>query len=385
MVLLRSLLLCALILASVSAVQAEEMPALHRGLNLSSWLANAPRQPLFARDFALIKQAGFDHVRLPFNPEYVGFKLSEDGKAATQIDFVALDRAIALAEQYGLPVILDMHPGGDFVDTLENQTRMEKSFMNLWQQIAERYKGHSSAALIFELLNEPQYYKAELRWNRLYTRLVATIRAISPDRIIIIGAPHGSDIDALQDLQTSDDPRLIYAFHFYEPYLVTHQGIHMGFEKKMIRYFRSMPYPSALATQGADVYAPTAPKPAQAQSELEEYVKTPWDAAHIAARIEIAKDWAALHHVRVLCGEFGVLRNHIDAVSRYRWIADARAALDADNIGWELWDYADLFGIAAPVGATSTDPVDGSVRLVDPEHSSRVFEPAALTALGLTQ
>ncbi len=236
-------------------------------------------------------------MRLPFNPEYYGFKLSDYGEPAAQVDFVALDRAIAAAEQYGLPVIIDVHPGGDFVDTLENHARLEKSFINLWQQIAERYKNHASSLLIFELLNEPQYYKAELRWTRLYTRLVEAIRAISPDRIIIIGAPHGSDVDALQYLQTSDDPRLIYAFHFYEPYLVTHQGIHMGFEKKMIRYFRSTPYPSTLATQDADIYAPTAPKPEQAQSELEEYVKTPWDAAHIAARIEIAKDWAATHHV----------------------------------------------------------------------------------------
>jgi endoglucanase len=385
MALLRFLVLGAMLLALPGAALAQQMPELHRGLNLSSWLANAPRQPLFARDFAQIKQAGFDHVRLPFNPEYVGFKLSSSGGDASQVHFIALDRAIALAEQYGLPVILDMHPSGEFVDTLENHAGAEKAFVELWKTIAERYKGHSSSALLFELLNEPQYYKAEARWSRLSARLVATIRAVSPDRILIIGAPHGSEIDGLPYLQTGNDPRLIYAFHFYEPYLVTHQGIHMGFEGKMIRYFRNMPYPSSLAVRKAADYAPTAPNPALAQNELWDYVRTPWNGAHIAERIDVAKAWAALHRVRILCGEFGVLRNHIDAESRYRWIADARKAMDADSIGWELWDYADLFGIAAPVGATSTDPVDGSVRLNDPEHGSRAFEPAALTALGLSQ
>ena len=236
---------------------------------------------------------------------------------------------------------------------------------------------------MFELLNEPQYYKSEALWVKLSARTVAAIRAISTDRTIIIGAPHGSSIDGLNFLETSTDPHLIYAFHFYEPYLVTHQGIHSGFEKQMIRYFRSMPYPSALATETATTYAPEATNLRLADRELMEYIDTPWNAEHVKARLDVARDWAAQHQVRVLCGEFGVLRNHIDAASRYRWINDARAAMDADHIGWELWDYADLFGIAAPVGETSTDPIDGSVRLEDPQKGSRVFEPAALSALGL--
>jgi endoglucanase len=376
----------ALVLAVFTAAgpaRAQQAPELHRGLNLSSWLANAPRQPVFGRDFTLIKQAGFDHVRLPFNPEYYGFKLTPDGGNVTHVDFIALDRAIAMADQYGLPVILDIHPSGEFVDTLEQYPWAETEFIALWKGIAERYKSYSSTSLVFELLNEPQYYKSEARWTKLTERLLPVIRAQSPKRLVIIGAPHGSDIDALPFLQTTDDPYVIYAFHFYEPYLVTHQGIHMGFDKKMIRYFRAMPFPSALATKPASAYAPSAPDPAEAQNEFQDYFTTPWDADHVTTRIHVAQDWAAQHHVRVLCGEFGVLRNHIDAASRYRWISAARSAMDADGIGWELWDYADLFGVAVPIGATSTDPVDGSVRLVDPDRGSRAFEPAAIKALGL--
>jgi endoglucanase len=365
-----------------TSVKAPSLPALHRGLNLSSWLANAPRQPLYSRDFSMIKNAGFDHVRLPWNPEYVGFQLSPDGADPLRIDFIALDRAIALAEQYDLPVILDLHPSGEFVDTLENHKWAEKEVIALWQTLAERYKSHSSSALIFELLNEPQYYKAEARWSSLTSKLTAAIRQISPDRILIVGAPHGSEIDGLPYLKPTDDARTIYAFHFYEPYLVTHQGIHMGFEKFMIKAFRNMPYPSSQATSPASVYAPLASNPAEAQKELTAYIETPWNADHIASRINLAKEWAEQHHVRVICGEFGALRNHIDAASRYRWINDARTAMDSDKIGWEIWDYADIFGIATPVGSTSTDPVDGAVTLNDPDKGSRFFEPAALTALG---
>jgi len=385
MTLPRFLMICALLLAIPSRTQAEPLPELHRGLNLSSWLANAPRQPVFARDFAQIKRVGFDHVRLPFNPEYVGFALTPHSNTTPPIDFISLDRAIAMAEQYDLPVVLDLHPGGPFMETLEHHVWAENSFVNLWTIIAERYKDHDSSHLIFELLNEPQYYRSEALWNKLAARTVNAIHAISPDRVLIVGAPHGSEIDALAFLQPINDPRVIYAFHFYEPYLVTHQGIHMGFEKKMIRSFRNMPYPSSRATESALLYAPTAPDPREAQAELQDYKTAPWDAAHIKARIDIARDWADLHHVHLVCGEFGVLRNHIDQESRYSWIKDARSAMDADGIGWEIWDYSDLFGIAPPTHPSAPDPVDGSVRLSDPDHGSRAFEPEALAALGLSE
>jgi endoglucanase len=381
-------LFCALALFAslpVSRASAQQVSDLHRGLNLSSWLANAPRQPVSARDFAQIKQAGFDHVRLPFNPSYYGFKLEESGGDVTHIDFTPLDRAVAMAEQYNLPVIIDLHPSGEFVDTLERYPWAETEYVALWKAIALRYRSHGASAVLFELLNEPQYYKAEARWTRLAERLTTTIRGVSPDRTIIIGAPHGSEIDGLAYLQPHTDLHTIYTFHFYEPYIVTHQGIHMGFEGKSIRAFRNLPYPSDLATKPASSYAPEASNAAQAQNELTDYINTPWDSTHVGARIKVAQDWATTNHVRILCGEFGALRNHIDPTSRYRWINDARIAMDADGIGWELWDYTDLFGIAVPVGATSTDPVDGSVRLNDPEKGSRTFEPAALKALGLAQ
>jgi endoglucanase len=380
---LRILVMLSLYIMTATVGHAADAPALQHGLNLSSWLANAPRQPLYARDFAHIKQAGFDHVRLPFNPAYYGFALSPNGGAAARVDFIGLDRTVSMAEQYQLPVIIDIHPDGAFMDTLERHVWAEKDFIDLWKTIAERYKNHGSGQVIFELLNEPQYYKSEGLWNKLAARTVAAIRAISPDRIIIIGAPHGSEIDALPFLQTGNDSHIIYAFHFYEPYLITHQGIHMGFEEKMIRYFRKLPYPSSLATGNAKEYAPTAPDAEKAQNELQEYKATPWDAEHVATRIHAAQQWATQHHVRILCGEFGVLRNHIDPDSRYRWIRDARSAMDTDGIGWELWDYTDLFGIAPPVEPSSPDPVDGSVRMSDSENGSRQFEPQALSALGL--
>jgi endoglucanase len=381
MLFLRVLLSLTALLA-VSTAHADNAPlSLHKGINLSSWLANAPRQPMFERDFIQIKQVGFDHIRLPVNPEMMGFKLEANGVAG--VDFSKLDAAIAMANKQALPVILDMHPGGHFMDTLQNDAQAQQSFIDLWVAIATHYKSIPANMLAFELLNEPQYYKQQDDYDALVAKLVAAIRQQDAQHMIVIAAARGSSIEGLQALKPVNDSNVAYDFHFYEPYMVTHQGIHKGFEKKMLSYFHDVPYPSDKVDLDAVSYAQGAPKPAQAQNELEEYTHDKWDAQRIAARINIAKQWADSHHVRLICGEFGVLRNHIDPESRYRWIADTRTALEADGIAWELWDYTDLFGIAALVGDTSTDKVDGSVRLADPAKGSRVIEPAAITALGL--
>jgi hypothetical protein len=43
--------------------------------------------------------------------------------------------------------------------------------------------------------------------------------------------------------------------------------------------------------------------------------------------------------------EFGVYRDVPDAESRANWIRDVRTALEADGIGWAMWDYRDNFGL----------------------------------------
>jgi endoglucanase len=341
-------------------------------VNLSNWLANAERQPLYERDFVQIKKAGFDNVRIPVKPELL------------ESDFTAADHAINLALKNNLAAVLDLHPGKDFMQQLENNPRAEEKFIALWSRVADHYRNYPSDQLVFELLNEPQYYGYEDQYNALMQKTVAAIRKVDSKRTIIIGAPRGSSIDALAKLKPIQDAHTLYAFHFYEPYMITHQGIHRGFENKMLRYFHDVPYPSDLANRTADSYAQNAANPQQAQAELTEYIAAKWNRQHIADRMKAARQWADKYHIRIICGEFGVLRNHIDPQSRYRWIEDTRKALEENHIGWQIWDYSDLDGITTLTGKTSTDKVDGSVRFLDPQSGQRVLEKAAIKALALT-
>lgn len=376
-ILLRLALAVICLLACAQPAMAEL--ALARGVNLSSWFANAPRQPLRDRDFAQIKQAGFDHVRLPVDPERLGFDLN--AAVWSEATLAPVDAAIKRAERHGLAVILDIHPRADFMRRLQESETAQTAYLRLWQFLSQHYRAYAPDKLAYGLLNEPQYYGESARYNTFAAKLAVHLRKLEPERTLILSAPRGSSIDGLRELEALDDPHILYDFHFYEPYMVTHQGIHMGFGNTMLRYVRALPYPSELAAHPG--YAPDAPDPAQAQTELEAYKHENWNAERIAQRIAQAKSWADAHHAKLICGEFGVLRNHIDAASRYRWIADTRRVLEANGIAWTLWDYTDAFGIVTLEGDTRTDPVDGSIRLTDPARGMRDFEPAALQALGL--
>lgn len=360
-------------------------PALRRGVGLSSWFANAPRQPLFARDFAQLAHAGFDHVRLPVNPELIGYKFDPTRPSPNPADakWQAVDDAIVLAIHYGLAVVFDLHPEESTHLLIELDARLQDDLVAFARYVAARYRTMPTNRFAFELLNEPQFYGAAAAYQSLAGRLHAAVRAELPETTLLLGGPFGNSLDGLLALTPIADPKLRYVFHFYQPYLFTYQGTSTGFEGTEIHAFRNLPYPAARIDPAVD-YAPGAHDRGHAESELREYRDQKWGPGQIAATLHPAVAWAASHGgLRLACTEFGAHRPFVDPASRYRWIGDVRKALEAAGIGWTVWDYADLFAITEPIGATDTDPVDQSVRLRDPAHGEHRLEPPALAALGL--
>ena len=104
----------------------------------------------------------------------------------------------------------------------------------------------------------------------------------------------------------------------------------------------SIPYPAT--TAGMQPLLAEVPDLAD-RSELENYFLDDWNAPHIQALIDEAAAWGRDHHVPLICNEFGVFREHSDAVSRAHWIRDTRTALETDGIGWAMWDYRGNFGV----------------------------------------
>jgi hypothetical protein len=82
--------------------------------------------------------------------------------------------------------------------------------------------------------------------------------------------------------------------------------------------------------------------------------------------IDEAAAWGQTNHVPLICNEFGVYRRVTDPVSRNTWIRDVRTALEADGVGWAMWDYHGGFGVVDRKDGTPVQP-----------------DPATVEALGL--
>lgn len=157
------------------------------GRQVANQLLNAYRENwITARDFNLIKSFGFNAVRLPFHYTLLEdddhpFRLRDDA-------FQWLDRALELASNAGLYVVLDMHgaPGGQSKDhttgrtgenRLWNDETCRKRFVWLWREIARRYADHPIIAA-YDLLNEPFGVESEAEHRVLAELMASTIRAI---------------------------------------------------------------------------------------------------------------------------------------------------------------------------------------------------------------
>ena len=109
------------------------------------------------RDFENIRDFGFNVIRLPFN-----YRILEDDEKPGELRpgaFYWLDRAIEMAEDAGLYIILDMHgvPGGQSVDHPTGRVDQNKIWDEpeystrmawLWKQIARRYKDRPSEGVV---------------------------------------------------------------------------------------------------------------------------------------------------------------------------------------------------------------------------------------------
>ncbi len=373
----------AFFLLTIAGVRADGVPppSLKHGISLSNWFTDSGREPLVARDFDQIKAAGFDHVRIPVNPESLGFSLYDGESGRVLFDFSNLDAAIGMARDHGLSAILDIRPSDGLMAQIEQDPRAEAGLITLWQHIADHYKPYSTSTIVFELLDEPRFKGAGSQYRMLIGDVVAAIRQVAPRNTLIVDLPKSATLEGFDDFVQLADDNTVYAFHFYEPYIITHQGLKaapaLG---RALRYFRGLPYPSQ-GVNAATNYAPDAGDTDEVKKELGDYTMAGWDAGHIAGRIKMAADWAAANHQRVICTEFGVARRFIDPASRYQWIADTRKALEANNIGWTLWDYTDAFGVTRLTGDTIKEPGDGVVHLADPNTGTRDFEPEAVKAL----
>jgi aryl-phospho-beta-D-glucosidase BglC (GH1 family) len=339
-----------------SLLPASRLAHLRRGINLSAWFAQVydPKGYtkehfetwITASDIALIKSAGFDHVRLSLNPQPM-MDAASHGQGEQYFGY--LDSAMKMILEAGLAVELDMHPNSDFKERL-NQNDFVERFADFWRTLAKRYASYDHQRVFFEILNEPEMHDP-YRWYGVETKLAAAIRQAAPENTILApGASWDNDNDLLF-LEPLRDPNVIYVFHFYEPHIFTHQGATWG--AFYWRWLKDLHYPSD--PKNAAEVAAAVPE-AVHRLDVIRYGQDHWDATRIEAEINQVADWAKQNGVPVVCNEFGVFR-HAQAQDRNAWIRDTRLSLEHHNFGWAMWDYSDSFGVAVKKdGKATLDP-----------------------------
>jgi len=316
----------------------------NRGVNLSHWFEFPGEQAVSSEELRMIRHAGFDHVRIPVNPVLLGWD-PELGPEVREITLVRRAAEEALAA--GLDVIIDLHFAEAVKDRIDKDARLRRQTVELWRFIADRFADLPSARIAFEVFNEPGFYSQPPEtWNRYQRELVRAVRSRAADNLIIGTAYKGSLPEGFIELEPIDDRNIAYTFHFYLPYLFTHQGVEWmrGLRHGYAGDVHALPYPPAyipVRTHGS-VYT----KEPKALSSISRYQKQEWDQDRISGLIQPAVEWALRHRVRLLCTEFGALEQIPDAGSRRRWLKDVRTALQHREIGWTVWDFKADFGVA---------------------------------------
>ncbi len=170
-------------------------------------------------DFRSIAELGFNVIRLPFNHTI----LEDDDKPFVYKDsgWAILDRAISWAKKYNIYVVLDLHalPGGqssyfpsdpDDDRLWDSKENMQRS-VALWKTIAQRYKDQTIVAG-YDLVNEP-IPKNKSIFVELYNQMIAAIREVDPNHLIIIeGADFSRDFSMFEQPLTENQA---YSFHLY--------------------------------------------------------------------------------------------------------------------------------------------------------------------------
>lgn len=322
------------------------------GLNVGGWISQYSNlgydhfdEYITEKDIERIAAWGFDHIRLPVDYEVLEkkdspFEYIEKG-------FGYIDNAVRWCKKNGISVLIDLHsaPGFRFNDfeksTLFQERLLQERYLRLWETIAKRYRGERHVA--FDLLNEIVLPSSD-PWNKLAAECVSVIRAIDPDRLLIIGGNNYNSIYELKNISLYDDPNIAYTFHFYEPILFTHQKA--GWMPYLVHYNQTLDYPGEFENLKRLIDDVENKRIGDiAQFDVRRYLTKRIDMDLMTEDIQPALEFIRSTGRKLYCGEYGVIET-APMKSRVNWTRDAAKLFASNGIGRAYWTYKGMdFGI----------------------------------------
>jgi len=327
-------LTCALALCSI--VASSQVP-FSRGINLTGWFqTDSPRQIQFTKftkqDIVNIKSLGCDVIRLPINLHSM-----TSGSPSYTLDplYVSfLDSVITWCEDLKIYLIIDNHT---FDPNANTSPDIGNILNKVWSQTASHLKNRSEYVL-YEILNEPHGLTTQA-WGAIQGDAINAIRQQDTKHTIIVGGSGFNSYNELAGLPVYSDDNLIYTFHFYDPFLFTHQGAEWVVPS--MAPLAGVPFPYNSGTMPA---CPASLKGSWVESLVNNY---PSDGtiAQVKQLINTAISFRNSRNVKIFCGEFGVYMKNSNTDDRSYWYQVVRDYLEQNNIPWTSWDYKGSFGL----------------------------------------
>jgi len=289
--------------------------------------------------FGLIREAGFDTVRVPIR--WSAHALTPPPYTIDPVFFARVDWVIEQSLAHDLNVAINVHHYDELFAAPDEHA---ERFVALWEQIARRYRDLPDG-VYFELLNEPHDRLDIAGWNALLAETIEVIREIDTVHTLIVGSAEWNSIANLRTLVLPEgEENVIATVHYYDPFLFTHQGAEwVGPEIGTLGVTWPGPpeEPVELVTEARQVewvrlwfmrYNQTQGSQNPASPDL------------IASAFDMVQDWSEAHSVPVWLGEFGAYST-ADMASRARWTATVRREAEARGIPWAYWEFGAGFGV----------------------------------------
>jgi len=328
-----------------SFAQSSDQSSIHevqftKGVNLTNWFqASSPRQIDFSKytkkDFENIQSLGANVIRLPINLHaMVG--PAPDYKVDSLFYFF-LDQAVEWAEELEINLILDNHT---FDPSEATDPNIGDILVPVWTQMAEHYQPRSEF-IFYEVLNEPHGITNEA-WNAIQLDVINAIRTVDTTHTIIVGPSDFNGLRSLQYMPEYEDDNLIYTFHFYDPFVLTHQGA--NWTTPSMAELGGIPFPYNASDMPS---LPSSLTGTWIQGAFNNY-QNEGTAEKVREYLDIAVDFAETRGVKVFCGEFGIYAPNSDNDSRVAWYGVVSDYLTEKGLSWTIWDYQGGFGIFEP-------------------------------------
>jgi endoglucanase len=280
---------------------------------------------------SLANQLGFTSIRLPVS--FDNFLEPGTNKITKQL-LTDLTEIYDFVESKNMNLIITYHYGSLYKK--EDKKKEADRIADMWSQVVGNFKGKGYTRLFFGLYNEPRISIED--WRSTKNRLMFLLRPKDLERYWIVGSTNYNGIDAVVQLKkVPNDNKIIYTFHFYSPYIFTHQGAAWDPDKT---YIKGLPFPYTTEEM------PSKPNRQMTGDMIYNYehYSEKGSRDYIEQRLRIVYDWLVENQAPVICTETGAIGT-IPTKYRENYFKDVMYEMRHFGIPAMIWDLDQNFRI----------------------------------------